>query len=181
LPDPALRFLRLWQAIGVLLIGFVVYLSLTPHPIEVPVKHGDKYGHVLAYATLMFWFAQIYLGRHARIGWAIGFVAMGVGLEFLQRLTDYRTFEIADMIADACGVIIALKWGQVRFPQIRDASHRKSGNKSSLPPWSTAAHYVHAATEHGSVNGPCSLRQSALNEHGRRMPLLASRINRPND
>jgi VanZ family protein len=107
-PDPTLRFLRLWQTIGALLIGFVVYLSLTPHPIEVPVEHGDKYGHILAYATLMFWFAQIYPEQPARIGWAIGFVAMGIGLEFLQRLTDYRTFEIADMFADACGV--SLGW-----------------------------------------------------------------------
>ncbi len=116
MPDPSLRLLRLWQAIGVLLIGFVVYLSLTPHPIEVPIEHGDKYGHILAYGTLMFWFAQIYLGRVARIGWAIGFVAMGIGLEFLQRLTDYRTFEIADMIADACGVIIGWVAAPPRLP-----------------------------------------------------------------
>ena len=102
--DPALRFLRLWQAIGALLIGFVIYESLTPHPVAVPMEHGDKYGHVLAYATLMFWFAQIYLEPRARIGWAIAFIAMGIGLEFVQRLTDYRTFEIADMIADAGGV-----------------------------------------------------------------------------
>src|SRR5689334_11771006 len=59
--DPPLRHLRFWQAIGFALIAFVIYESLTPHPVEVPLEQGDKYGHVLAYATLMAWFAQIYL------------------------------------------------------------------------------------------------------------------------
>ena len=46
--EAPLRFLRLWQTLGVLLIGFVVYLSLMPDPIQVPVEQGDKYGHILA-------------------------------------------------------------------------------------------------------------------------------------
>src|SRR5213594_1296720 len=50
--EAPLRFLRLWQTVGVLLIGFVVYLSLTPDLINLPVEQGDKDGHVLAYATL---------------------------------------------------------------------------------------------------------------------------------
>src|SRR5437867_946801 len=112
-----LRFLRLWQTIGVLLIGFVVYLSLTPYPIEVPVEHGDKYGHILAYSTLMFWFAQIYPRQRARVAWAAAFVTMGIGLEFLQRLTDYRTFEIADMVGDAVGVSIGWLAAPPRSPQ----------------------------------------------------------------
>jgi VanZ family protein len=117
-PDSALRFLWLWQAIGIALIVFVVYESLTPHPIDVPLEHGDKYGHILAYGTLMFWFAQIYLGRRARVGWAIGFVAIGIGLEFLQLLTDYRTFEIADTIADAAGVSIGWLAAPPRTPYV---------------------------------------------------------------
>ena len=116
MPDPELRLLRLWQAIGIALIGLVVYLSLTPRPIEVPVEHGDKYGHILAYGTLMLWFAQIYLTQRARIGWAIGLVAMGIGLEFVQRMTGYRSFEIADMVADACGVIVGWLAAPPRLP-----------------------------------------------------------------
>jgi len=80
-------------------------MSLTPHPIEIPLEHGDKYGHVLAYAMLMFWYAQIHSAARARIGWAVAFIAMGIGLEYLQALTDYRTFEIQDMMADAVGVL----------------------------------------------------------------------------
>jgi len=100
------RFLRLRQTIGVLLIGLVVYLSLTPHPIEIPIEQGDKYGHVLAYAALMFWYALMYLKRRDRMRLALGFVFMGVALEFLQGLTNYRTFEIGDMAGDSFGVIV---------------------------------------------------------------------------
>ncbi len=39
---------------------------------------------------------------------------MGVVLEFLQGLTDYRTFEIADMVANAMGA--ALGWGLAQTP-----------------------------------------------------------------
>jgi len=116
--DPTLRFLGLWQTIGALLIGLVVYLSLTPHPVEVPVEQGDKYGHVLAYATLMFWFAQIYRWWHMRMAWATGFVAMGIGLEVLQYLTGYRTFEIADMVADAFGVSLGWLVAPPRSPHV---------------------------------------------------------------
>jgi VanZ family protein len=116
MPDAALQFLRLWQVIGMALISLVVYLSLTPYPVEVPVEHGDKYGHILAYTMLMFWFAQIYPGQRARITWAGAFVAMGIGLEFLQRLTSYRTFEIADMLGDALGVSVGWLGAPPRLP-----------------------------------------------------------------
>ena len=101
-----LRFLRLRQTIGALLIVSIIYLSLTPHPVALPGEHGDKYGHALAYATLMFWYALIYVRWRERIGLAVAFVCMGIGLEFLQRLTDYRTFDVADMAADAFGVSV---------------------------------------------------------------------------
>ena len=97
---------RAWTAVGYLLIAFVVYSSLTPAPIDIPVEHGDKYGHVFAYGALMLWFAQLHAGSRSRALWACAFVAMGIALEFVQQLTDYRTFETADMIADACGVLV---------------------------------------------------------------------------
>jgi VanZ family protein len=112
------RLRRWWTAVGYLLIVIVVYLSLTPAPLEIPVEQGDKYGHVLAYATLMFWFAQLHTGHRPRVLWACAFVAMGIGLEFVQRLTDYRTFEIADMIADACGVLIGWLIAPPRLPSL---------------------------------------------------------------
>jgi VanZ family protein len=116
--DSPLRHVRLWQIVGALLISFVFYESLTPTPIEVPIEEGDKYGHVLAYATLMYWFAQIHLGPRARTGWAVAFIAMGIGLEFLQWFTDYRTFDVADMLADAIGVGVGWLLAPPRLPHL---------------------------------------------------------------
>ena len=52
------------------------------------------------------------------MAWAGAFVAMGIGLEFLQGLTDYRTFEIADMLADAFGVSIGWLGAPPRSPHV---------------------------------------------------------------
>jgi len=105
---PLLRWLPLWLATGWLLVASIIYLSLTPAPPSIDVPEGDKLEHVLAYAVLMFWFAQMYYRTGPRLLFALGFVFLGIGLEFLQAFTDTRQFEIADMIADAAG--IALGW-----------------------------------------------------------------------
>ena len=113
-----LRLFRLWQAIGFVLIAFVIDMSLTTDPITLPGKEGDKFGHIIAYGTLMFWFAQLYARRVTRAWWGIAFVAMGVGLEFVQGLTDYRTFEVADMVADATGILIGWLFAPPRTPHL---------------------------------------------------------------
>lgn len=43
-----------------------------------------------------------------RLAYAAGFIAMGIALEFLQGMTDYRTFDVLDMLANAGGVLLAL-------------------------------------------------------------------------
>lgn len=55
----------------------------------------------------MAWFAFLYRRTPTRALYAIGFVAMGVAIEFIQPSTG-RQFEISDMAADALGV--ALGW-----------------------------------------------------------------------
>jgi VanZ family protein len=96
----------------------IAWLSLTPAPPELDVAHGDKLGHFAAYALLMFWFSQLYLRRKARIAYAVGFVAMGVGLEFMQGQLGYRTLEVFDMYANALGVLLG--WAAALFlPRIR--------------------------------------------------------------
>jgi VanZ family protein len=109
---------RIWRAIGFGLVVLVVWLSLTPQPIEIPVEQGDKLGHITAYATLMFWFAQLDTRHRMRVGYAIGFVTLGVAMEFAQRLTDYRTFELADMGADAVGVLFGWLVSPPRGPNM---------------------------------------------------------------
>ena len=94
-------------ALGWILVAVVIWLSVTPSPPSIDVEQGDKLGHLLAYGTLMFWFAQLYVRTSVRVRYAIGFVAMGVALEFVQAHIG-RDFEVADMAADAIGV--ALGW-----------------------------------------------------------------------
>jgi VanZ family protein len=81
----------------------IVWLSLTPSPPEIDIEKGDKLGHFAAYGLLMFWFAQLY---RVRVFYAIGFIAMGVGLEFLQGHLGYRTSEVFDMYANTLGVLL---------------------------------------------------------------------------
>jgi VanZ family protein len=110
----ALRWLNLWLTTGWLLIAAVVYLSLTPAPPKMEVPVGDKIGHVLAYSVLMFWFSQIYYAARSRALIAVGFVLLGITLEFLQGLGGERQFEVADMIANTAGVAIGWVSGPPR-------------------------------------------------------------------
>jgi VanZ family protein len=118
MPPPSTTLRRVWRVIGVGLILLVIGLSLTRHPIDIPVTHGDKLGHFVAYATLMFWFAHLDTRPRVRLGYAIGFVALGVALEFAQRLTGYRSFEIADMGANAVGVLLGWISAPPRGPDL---------------------------------------------------------------
>lgn len=100
---------RAWIAVGWAGVVGVIVLSLIPSPPElIPVEHGDKAEHVLAYGTLMFWFAQIYVRQPSRMVAAVLLVALGIGLEYVQGWTGWREFSHADMAADAVGV--ALGW-----------------------------------------------------------------------
>jgi len=93
-----------YLAVGWGLVGAIIWASVTHNPPQISVEHGDKVGHVLAYAGVMFWFAQLHLRTRARAAYAAGFIAMGIALEFVQRALGYRSFEILDMVADAVGV-----------------------------------------------------------------------------
>jgi len=99
----------LWLTGGWLMVAAIIWLSLTPLPPSVEIEYGDKFGHLFAYGALMFWFCQLYAARGARLACAIGFAAMGVALEFIQGALGYRSFEVADMFANALGVLIG--WG----------------------------------------------------------------------
>jgi glycopeptide antibiotics resistance protein len=87
------------------MVATVVWLSLTPEPPTLDFKESDKVGHFVAYGALMFWFSQLYQGR-SRLLHGAGFIAMGIGLEFVQGALGYRTYEVFDMYANALGVLL---------------------------------------------------------------------------
>jgi VanZ family protein len=93
-------------ALGWAWVGAIVWLSLTPSPPKVDFAQSDKLGHFLAYGWLMFWFCVLYAATRARIAYGGGFIAMGVGLEFIQGALGYRTYEAFDMAANTMGVLL---------------------------------------------------------------------------
>lgn len=94
---------------GWLYAAAIVFLSLTPRPPQIDVEYGDKLGHLLAYGLLMFWFCFLYRHGDTRLAYGIGWIALGIALEFAQAATGYRSFEVADMIANSLGVLLG--WG----------------------------------------------------------------------
>ena len=108
-----LRFPNLWLTIGFLLVMLVVGASLMPNPPHALYFEGrDKLGHFAVYVALTFWFAQIYTRNRVRWTIALAIVVLGISLEYLQRLSGFRTFEYADMGANTAGVLCALLLAQ---------------------------------------------------------------------
>lgn len=107
---PDLKFRFLWLAIGYALVSLVVYLSLTSVPVDMgmSIPFMDKVYHVFAYFVLMAWFAQIYHDKFQRNMIALGFVVMGITLEYLQSLDPARYSEFGDMVANTSGVVLGL-------------------------------------------------------------------------
>lgn len=114
--QPALRLRPLWLVAGWMLVLLVIYLSLAPSPPPLTKNQGDKLEHILAYAALMSWFVNLYAEMTPRMRIAAGLIALGVGLEFVQRWSGYRTFEVADMAADAVGVAAGWLSAPPRLP-----------------------------------------------------------------
>ena len=107
------RHRRVWLLLGWGMVFSVIVLSLIP--MDVDLGEGrDKVAHFVAYGSLSFWFGTLFAGRARQLGIAIAFAAMGVAIEFLQGMTDYRSFEVADMVANAIGA--ALGWGLAQTP-----------------------------------------------------------------
>jgi hypothetical protein len=115
-PQTIFRHCRLWLILGWALVFCVIWLSLTPAPVQVSLAGDDKLGHLLAYGALMVWFSSLYEDSIARLMFANGFAAMGIALEFVQGWTGYRTFEIADMVSNASGVLAGWAVAPPRLP-----------------------------------------------------------------
>lgn len=123
-----LRFMNVWLVIGFSLVVLVICASLIRIPAgAAAITPSDKVCHFIAYFCLTFWFSQIY--RRGRARWAIAFIfaIMGVGLECAQGLTDYRSFEYADMAANAGGAACGLAASQTRLARTFAAVERCIG------------------------------------------------------
>ena len=107
-----LRFRLFWTVLGIGFVLLVIYLSLTPDPLNIGQPTGVKIDHAIAYAWLMIWFAQIHRALGRRLIFAVAFCTLGIALEYLQGMTDYRHFAYLDMLFDLAGVVIGLVLSQ---------------------------------------------------------------------
>ena len=97
----------LWMVTGWIMIGLVLYLSLTPSPPDVlDFSFADKLEHLFAYSMLMIWFSQLYNSRKHQLLLAAIFCLMGISLEYLQGWGGHRYFEYSDMVANTAGVFL---------------------------------------------------------------------------
>ena len=123
-----LRFFLLWRVIGWLLVAGIVYGSLTPSPVGIPVTEGDKLEHLFSYGVLMGWFMQLYT-RNSHVLLAVLCAGLGVAMEYAQLASGYRDFEYGDMIADGVGVSIAWLLGATPLAGILAALERRLGTR----------------------------------------------------
>ena len=90
----------------------IIYLSLIKVPtIPLQITHLDKYQHAFAYFTLtMCWLLSFHKktpNRKYTIVFAC--IIFGIILEVLQyKLTQYRTGDYLDILANTVGVVLAL-------------------------------------------------------------------------
>jgi len=99
---------QLYVALGWALVAAIVMVSVIPSPPSINIEEGDKLGHLLAYGGAMLWFSLLYRDWRTRLRYALGFIAMGIALEFVQGWLGYRSFEVLDMLANSAGVLLGL-------------------------------------------------------------------------
>ncbi|QNM95035.1 VanZ family protein [Chitinimonas koreensis] len=116
---PILLHPRLAQAAALLATLIVAYASLMHNPPLPEVPQSDKWAHLLGYACLASaWLLA--LPRH-RLALVLGAIGYGILIECLQGLTDYRSFDPLDMLANGAGCLIglALSWPLGRIVRVR--------------------------------------------------------------
>jgi VanZ family protein len=103
------RYLRILWVIAVLVVIISSLLPSGSFPMRALGKLGigDKLLHATAYAVLGF-LPALHERRPTVAASLLSAIVIGIGLEFAQRLSPGRSFEIADMAADICGVLCGL-------------------------------------------------------------------------
>lgn len=99
--------LPVWRiALGLSMIA-ILWLATTSSPYPVPSAPSDKVNHVIAFVELTLL---------ARLGWPgrtvfhylLPLLAFGLALELVQSQLDHRDFSLADLAADAVGIVLGL-------------------------------------------------------------------------
>ncbi|MFA7057834.1 MAG: VanZ family protein [Candidatus Cloacimonadales bacterium] len=90
-------------AVSIMPLGSMSKQIMDVHVIKL---RGDYFLHMLVYLPLI---TLIFL-RFQKFKWRMLFFALGiaVGLEYVQKLLPYRSFNINDLVANVAGVILGM-------------------------------------------------------------------------
>jgi len=100
----AAQWTRFWLACGWAGVAVTLGLSLMPPTLGNDETQLDKLVHLLGYAVLMYWWAQLVVYQRSKL--AIAVVLLGVVIEGLQGLTPDRQPDLLDALANTAGVLL---------------------------------------------------------------------------
>jgi VanZ family protein len=107
LADP--RLIRLFKLLFWAALLFACVMAVLPKPPQTPIdRFGDKFAHIVAFATLAG-LAMAAFGREAR--WLIveRLAFLGAVIEVIQSIPAlHRTCDIRDWLADVLAVVVAV-------------------------------------------------------------------------
>ncbi len=95
---------RLWRLGGWLGVGLTLVVSLMPPTLNDGHTHSDKIAHLMGYAILMFWWAQLVTRKRWKL--AVAVILFGIVIELLQGLTPHRQPDVLDALANSGGVLL---------------------------------------------------------------------------
>jgi len=99
-----LRFPYQWLFGGLFVMAVVLGFALAPlGRLTAAWVLTDKLMHALAFAALMVWFCGVFRLPFTPVV-AIGLLAFGGVIEFLQGMLPYRSAEFRDLLADGAGI-----------------------------------------------------------------------------
>ncbi len=100
-----LRYYRFWLLLGFLLVVATLVVSLMPLQMGHGVPHQDKLLHMTGYGMLTLWFLQIVRNQRALFLVPLAMMMLGIGIEVLQGVTQYRYPDRMDALANTLGCI----------------------------------------------------------------------------
>jgi hypothetical protein len=105
----SLRFPWLWLSLGWAIVAGVIFGSVAPDVLgnTFDFSGADKLGHAASYFLLVIWFSGLY-ARHQLALLAVTMLALGLILEIIQWQLPYREFDLADLLANASGIVLGL-------------------------------------------------------------------------
>lgn len=104
-----LRRPRLWLGLWIAAIVALIVVCLVPLDSLPPLPdNSDKVEHLLGYFLLAAAAVQLFGSRRALSLSAVGLVALGIGVEFAQGYTAYRSSDPADALANTLGVLLGM-------------------------------------------------------------------------